>query len=68
MSSRIVEHASVAGYSKKIRVSEHLTRKELACMAGVQGEDVDKIENGIPLQLETKLKILRVLYSNKLLH
>ncbi len=51
-----------------LRLSEQLTQRDLAGLAGVRQEDIDRIEHDIPLQLETKLKILRVLYAKSHLH
>jgi|WetSurMetagenome_2_1015567.scaffolds.fasta_scaffold1352972_2 predicted transcriptional regulator len=52
---------------KKLRVAEQLSQKDLAFLAGVYQEDVHRIEHEIPLQLETKLKILKTLYAKRLL-
>jgi transcriptional regulator with XRE-family HTH domain len=59
----VIQKGTFADNVRKLRVSGQLSQKELAILAGVNREDVEKIENGIPLQLETRLKILRVLYD-----
>ncbi len=53
---------------RRLRVAEQLSQRDLAGMAGVYQEDIHKIEHEIPLQLENKLKILKILYAKKLLH
>ena len=62
-----IQRGILADTIRKLRVSGQLTQRELACLAGVTQEDIDKIEHGMPLQLGTKLKILRILYANRLL-
>jgi transcriptional regulator with XRE-family HTH domain len=46
-----------------IRTSQQLAQGDLAFLAGVNQEDIDRIEQGIPVELEIKLKILKVLYA-----
>ncbi len=64
----VLKVGSLANVIRKFRVSEKLSQEDLACLAGVLREDVAKIEHQEPLQLEIKLKILRVLYAKRLAH
>jgi DNA-binding XRE family transcriptional regulator len=56
---------SVAAQAKKLRLSCLLTQKELAATAGVTREEVNKLEQGFPLILDSKRKILKELWSRK---
>jgi transcriptional regulator with XRE-family HTH domain len=56
---------SVAAQAKKLRLSCLLTQKELAAAAGVTREEVNKLEQGFPLILDSKRKILKELWSRK---
>jgi transcriptional regulator with XRE-family HTH domain len=60
-----IQRGILADTIRKLRVSRQLTQRDLACLAGVNQEDIEKIEHGMPLQLGTKLKILRILYANR---
>jgi DNA-binding XRE family transcriptional regulator len=60
-----VQRMTFADSMRKLRISKQLTQRDLARLAMVCWEDIDKIEHGIPLPLETKLKILKVLYAKK---
>ena len=60
-----IHQGNVGNNIRRLRISKLISRKDLALLAGVDQLDVDSIENNIPLQMETKLKILRVLYSKK---
>ncbi len=49
----------------RLRISQRLTRRELADMAGASTHDVNLLEHNLPLRLDTKLKLLRELWSRK---
>jgi transcriptional regulator with XRE-family HTH domain len=51
--------------ARRLRIAEHITQRELAEMAGVTVEAVDLFEHNLPLPLDFKRRILRVLYSRK---
>jgi len=51
--------------ARKLRISLHLTRQELANMAGVTVEAVDTFEHNYPLPLDYKRRILRELWAEK---
>ena len=57
------KRSPIAEKIKKLLVSEGITRRDLARLAGVHPGDIENIEHEIPLRLETKLKILRILYA-----
>ena len=48
-----------------LRVSLQLTQQELADIAGVSRDDVDCLEHNLPMQLETRHKLLRGLFAQK---
>ena len=50
--------------SKEIRLSLGLTQEELADLADVHQDDVDYFEHSLPVQLETRQKILKTLYKS----
>ena len=60
-----IHQTNIGNNIRRLRISKLISRKDLALLAGVDQLDVDSIENNIPLQMETKLKILRALYSKK---
>jgi len=64
----LTDNQSLPGFQvRKLRVSRMLTRQELAQMAGVSPEDVDLVENDLPVPSETMLDItgaLRVSNAN----
>ncbi len=61
-----VKRESSLGFrTTRLRVSLRLTQHELATLAGVQPEEVDLLEENMPVRLETKLKILRVIWARK---
>ena len=59
----IEKSETIAENIKRMRASERLSQGDLACLAGVHKRDIDDIEREIPLRLETKLKILKILYA-----
>lgn len=57
---------SLLGFkARKLRLAEHITQRELADMAGVSVEAVDLFEHNLPLPLDYKRRILRVLWARK---
>ncbi len=64
-SAPVVQQGIFADTIRRLRTSEQLTQRDLARLAGVYQDDIERIEHGIPLQLEIKLKILRVLYNKR---
>lgn len=51
--------------ARRLRLSRLLTTQELAIMAGVSREDVNLLENNLPLQLDSKRKLFRALRARK---
>lgn len=56
---------SVATRARKLRLFCLLTQEELAVAAGVSREEVNKLEQGLPLILNSKRKILKELWTKK---
>ncbi|OGO18988.1 MAG: hypothetical protein A2Z15_05635 [Chloroflexi bacterium RBG_16_50_11] len=52
--------------ARKLRIAEHISQRELAGMAGVTVEFVGLFEHNFPLPLDYKLRILRVLWAEKI--
>ena len=50
---------------KRLRLSRLLTQQELASEAGVTRAEVNRYEQGLPLPLDSKRKILKELWSLK---
>ncbi len=51
--------------ARKLRIARMLTRQELAQIASVSQDDVDLLENNLPLRLEAKLSLLKALWARK---
>ena len=56
---------SIAVQARKLRLSCLLTREELVVAADGSKEDVNNLEQGFPLILESKRRILKELWSRK---
>ncbi len=61
----ITRKSSLGYKTKRLRVSLRLTQHELATLAGVLPEEIDLLEENLPVTLATKLKILRVIWARK---
>ena len=57
--------SSIGTQARNLRISLHLTKQELANMAGVSKEDVDLLEHDLPITLYIKNKLLNKLYATK---
>jgi transcriptional regulator with XRE-family HTH domain len=57
--------SSIGFKVKRLRISQLLTQRELADMAGVSPKEVDLFEHNLPLPLDTRRKILRELWARK---
>jgi DNA-binding XRE family transcriptional regulator len=51
--------------ARKLRIARRISQQELADKAGVSVESVDLFEHNLPLALDYKRRILRVLWSIK---
>lgn len=56
---------SIATQARKLRLSRLITQEELAVAAGVSREEVNRLEQGLPLILNSKRKILKELWAKK---
>ncbi|MDO8567282.1 MAG: hypothetical protein Q7R57_01045 [Dehalococcoidales bacterium] len=55
------------GYrARRLRISQMLTRRELAGMAGVSLNEVNLLECNLPVTLDAKRKLLKELWARKL--
>ena len=59
------DHESLGCKTKRLRISQHMTRQELANIAGVSTEEVALLEGNLPVRLEVKRKLLRQLWATK---
>jgi DNA-binding transcriptional regulator YiaG len=50
---------------KRLRLASLLSRRELANLAGIPLEQVDLFEQDLPLPLDSKRKILKILWARK---
>jgi DNA-binding transcriptional regulator YiaG len=50
---------------KRLRLSSLLSRRELANLAGIPLEQVGLFEQNLPLPLDSKRKILKILWARK---
>ncbi len=60
-----VSEESLGVKAMRLRISQRLTRQELANRAGVSTNDVDLLEHNLPLRLDTKRKLLKELWARK---
>lgn len=51
--------------AKRLRISQRLTQRELADIAGVPIEEVELFEHNQPVPLDTRRKILKELWAKK---
>jgi len=56
---------SAGTQAKRLRLARLLTQQELADEAGVSKSEVTRFEQGLPLPLNSKRKILKELWSVK---
>ena len=57
--------SSIGFKARKLRISQLLTQRALADMAGVSQEEVDLFEHNLPLPLDAKRRILKELWARK---
>lgn len=60
-----VREPALASQVRKLRLSRLLTQRELASGAGVSRDDVNRLERGLPLPLDSKRRILKELWARK---
>lgn len=51
--------------ARRLRISLHMTRPELAVMAGVPEESVNLFEHNLPVSLDHRRRILKELWDEK---
>ena len=51
--------------AKRLRISQRLTQRELANIAGVSQEEVELFEQNQPVPLDSRRKILKELWAKK---
>ncbi len=59
------EKSTPGAAARRLRVSNLLTRQELADLSGVPVEHVDLLEHGYPVPLDSRRRIYRELWANK---
>jgi transcriptional regulator with XRE-family HTH domain len=57
--------ASPGFKAKKLRTSNHLTRRELAKIAGVSPDEINLFERNLPVPLDARRRILKELWARK---
>ena len=58
---------SMLGFkARKLRIAEGLTQQEVADMAGVPLGSVDLFEHNLPVLLDHKRRVLKVLWAEKI--
>jgi transcriptional regulator with XRE-family HTH domain len=57
--------SSIGFKARRLRISQLLTQRALADMAGVSPQEVDLFEHNLPLPLDAKRRILRALWARK---
>ncbi len=56
---------SLGSKVRRLRVSQLLTQEELANMAGVSLEELDLLEQNMPVQLGVRCKVLKELWAER---
>ena len=51
--------------ARRFRVSQFMTQQELANFAGVSEEEVNLLEQNLPLRLDAKRRLLKELWARK---
>jgi DNA-binding XRE family transcriptional regulator len=57
--------SSVGAKVRRLRLASLMTQRELAEAAGVSKEEVDLLEHGLPVPLDSRRKIYKELWSKK---
>ena len=57
--------SSIGSQVRKLRISVHMTRQQLADAAGVSTEEVSLIEQNLPVPLDSKRKVFKELWARK---
>ena len=57
--------SSIGFKVRRLRISQFLTKRALAGLAGVSPKEVDLFEHNLPVPLDARRRILRELWSKK---
>jgi transcriptional regulator with XRE-family HTH domain len=57
--------SSIGSQVRKLRISIHLTQQQLAEAAGVSTEEVNLLEQNLPVPLDSKRKVFKELWARK---
>jgi len=57
--------SSIGAQVKKLRISCHLTPQQLADAAGVSAEEVNLLEQNLPVPLDSKREMFKELWARK---
>ncbi|MCK4863419.1 MAG: helix-turn-helix transcriptional regulator [Dehalococcoidales bacterium] len=52
--------------ARRLRISSHLSQRELADLAGIPYEQVSLFEHNLPLPLDSRRRILKELWARKI--
>ena len=61
----LARESSIGFKARRLRISQLLTQRQLAKMAGVSLEEVELFEHNLPVPLDSRRKILRELWAKK---
>ena len=56
---------SLGSLARKVRTSQHMTKKELSEVTGVSRKEVDLFERSLPVPLDSKRRLLKELWARK---
>jgi len=57
--------SSIGFKARRLRITQRLTKRALADMAGVSPEEVDLFEHNLPVPLDARRRILKELWAGK---
>ena len=57
------KETALGPWARSVRMALHLTRKELANLAGVSLEEIDLFEHNLPVRLDARRKLLKELWA-----
>jgi len=60
-----IQGAKFGSDARKLRISLHISRRELADAAGVSEQAVNLFEHNLPVALDSKRRVLKELWAKK---
>jgi transcriptional regulator with XRE-family HTH domain len=60
------QETKIGSEARRLRLSLHITRQELAAMAGVTEDTVNLFEHNLPVALDFRRRILKELWAEKM--